>query len=151
MSWRPSQDLTVYGSYKHGFISGGFNSGSANFLLPLDYDQETVKGFEAGVKASLFDGRLQANFDVFTYKVKGLQVQVTTQGTVQELKNVGSLRTKGAEFELTARATERLTIGGSIGLLDSEIMEDQACAVSRSGLRGGRWVGADMVRRVDVL
>lgn len=99
LSYRPSQNLTVFGSYKHGFISGGFNSGSANFANPLDYDQQTVKGFEGGIKAALLDGALRTNLALFNYEVKGLQVQVTTQGTIQELKNVGRVRTKGGEFD----------------------------------------------------
>jgi iron complex outermembrane recepter protein len=101
LTWRPSDTQTLFGSYKEGFISGGFNSGSAFFTRPLNYDQETVKGFEFGLKSLMFDGALRSNLALFSYKVDGLQVQVTTQGTFQELKNAGKVTSKGAEFDFT--------------------------------------------------
>lgn len=115
LTYRPSSDLTVFGSYKHGFISGGFNSGSADFTRPLDYDPQTVKGFEGGLKAALLDRALFLNFALYTYKINGLQVQVTTQGTVQELKNAGKVSSKGGEFDFNYRTpVEGLALHGAV-------------------------------------
>ena len=115
LTWRPSDTQTLFGSYKEGFLSGGYNSGSAFFTRPLNYDQETVKGFEAGLKSLLFDGALRTNFAVFSYKIDGLQVQVTTQGTFQELKNAGKVTTKGAEFDFTFKPSiEGLQLHGAV-------------------------------------
>ncbi|MET0985426.1 MAG: TonB-dependent receptor [Steroidobacteraceae bacterium] len=115
LSWRPNTNFTVFGSYKEGFLSGGFNSGSANFALPLDYDEQTVEGFEVGLKALLLDESLRINFAAYDYDVKGLQVQVTTQGTIQELKNAGKVRTRGAEFDFNYLTTmSGLTLHGAL-------------------------------------
>ncbi|MET0660540.1 MAG: TonB-dependent receptor, partial [Steroidobacteraceae bacterium] len=115
VTYRPTPKLTVFGSYKHGFLSGGFNSGSANFALPLDYDEQTVEGFEVGLKALLLDDSLRINFAAYDYDVKGLQVQVTTQGTIQELKNAGKVRTRGAEFDFNyLTRVSGLTLHGAL-------------------------------------
>ncbi|SCW84834.1 iron complex outermembrane recepter protein [Sphingobium faniae] len=115
LSYRPTSNLTLYGSYKHGFLSGGFNSGAANFALPIDYGQQTIKGFESGVKATALDGALRATLDLYSYKIKGLQVQVTTQGNIQELKNAAGVTTKGGEFELHYSTPVRgLSVHGTI-------------------------------------
>jgi iron complex outermembrane receptor protein len=117
LSYRPDRNLNIYGSYKHGFISGGFNgsgaTGAAN-TGPLDYDQQIVKGFEAGAKASLFGGTLNANLALYTYEAKGLQVTIFT-GQIQELKNIGKVRTKGGELDLSYRTPiDGLTLTGAI-------------------------------------
>lgn len=115
LSYSPDRNLNLYTSYKHGFISGGFNGGSANFSAALDYNQQTVKGFEAGAKASLLGGALRANLALYTYEVRGLQVTILTQGSVQELKNVGKVRTKGGEFDISYRTPlEGLTLNGAV-------------------------------------
>ena len=109
LSWRPNQDLTVYGSYKQGFLSGGFSAANpVGFVSPTfttssfsSYNQQTTKGFEVGVKSLLLNGTLRANLALYTYKTEGLQVTVTTAGTQVELRNAGAVRTKGAEFDLT--------------------------------------------------
>ncbi|MEJ7926407.1 TonB-dependent receptor [Sphingobium sp. AN641] len=115
LSYHPDRNLNIYGSYKHGFISGGFNSGGSNVSLPLNYDQQTVKGFEAGAKASLLDGALTAGLALYTYDIRGLQVSILTQGTTLELKNVGKVRSKGGEFDFAYRTPlEGLTLHGAV-------------------------------------
>ncbi|MET0545424.1 MAG: TonB-dependent receptor [Caulobacterales bacterium] len=124
LTYRPSETLTFFGSYKEGFLSGGFNSGSANFALPLDYDEQRVDGFEAGVKGLFLDGALRTNLALYTYDVTGLQVQVTTQGTIQELKNAGKVKSQGAEFDFTYRMpVDGLNLHGALGYSKGEYDE----------------------------
>lgn len=115
LSYHPDRNLNIYGSYKHGFISGGYNGGAANPVLPVDYDQQTVKGFEAGAKASLLGGDLRTSLSLYTYEVKGLQVTISTGTGVQELKNVGKVRSKGGEFDFSYRTPlEGLSLRGAV-------------------------------------
>ena len=115
MSYRPDRNVNLYGSYKHGFISGGFNSGAANLNSSLSYDQQLVKGFEAGAKASLLGGALRTSLALYTYDVKGLQVTILTQGILTELKNVGKVRSKGGEFDISYRTPiEGLSLHGAV-------------------------------------
>ena len=62
LSWKPTDDLMLYGSYSRGYKAGGFNldrSALANPLFldadnidvdNLQFDQETVDAFEIGAK-----------------------------------------------------------------------------------------------------
>lgn len=112
LRYHPSRDLTVYASYKQGFLSGGFNSGSTTFTSNLAFDQQTIEGFEGGVKASLLDGDLVANLAAYSYKVKGLQVQ-TSIATIQLITNAGKVSVKGLEFDFNYRTPiEGLSVYG---------------------------------------
>lgn len=104
VSYRPSGNLTVFASYKHGFLSGGFNSSSVNFEAnpDLSYNQQTVEGFEGGVKAALLDHSLFLNAAIYTYKVKGLQVTNFTN-TTSTIRNAGAASAKGAEADFNYR------------------------------------------------
>jgi iron complex outermembrane receptor protein len=102
VSFRPSQQLTVFGSYKHGFLSGGFNSGSTDFSKDLGYDPQTIKGFEAGVKALLLDNMLRVNLAAYTYKVSDMQVQ-TYRNATNTITNAAASKVKGVEADFNYR------------------------------------------------
>jgi len=90
--------LTFFGSFKHGFLSGGFNSSSTLFIGTPDigYDPETIKGFEVGVKALLVDETLGVNFAAYTYKLAGLQV-TNFQNATSSIHNAAAASIKGME------------------------------------------------------
>lgn len=96
IAWRPSDILTVFAAYKHGFLSGGFNGGNGNLGLDRSYDQQEVKGYEAGVKGLFFDEALRLETAVFTYDVTGQQVS-SLIGVTQFITNAGSSVSEGAE------------------------------------------------------
>lgn len=98
IAWRPTDRLTLFGNYKTGFLSGGFQTGSGNMALDQSYDQQKVKGFEGGVKALLFDRTLRVNLAAYHYKITGQQVGITV-GAANFLRNAASSRTKGGEFD----------------------------------------------------
>lgn len=137
LSWRPSRDLTVYGSYKEGFLSGGFNANNPTGIVSVapsltvtgasDYHQQTIRGFEIGAKAALFGGALRTNIALYNYKTNGLQVTVTTQGTQVELRNAGSVRTKGVEFDFNYRTPlPGLTLNGAVNYNRGKYLDYQA-------------------------
>lgn len=98
LSYRPLDTLTLFASYKHGFLSGGFNSGSTDFTKDLSYDPQTIKGFEGGVKTQLFNNTLRLNLAAYTYNVRDLQVQAYRNAT-NSIFNAGEVSVKGAEFD----------------------------------------------------
>lgn len=115
VSVRPDQNLTLFTSYKHGFLSGGFNSGSTDFALAQDisYDPTTIKGFEAGVKALLIDNRLRINLSAYTYTVSDMQVQYYENAT-NTIKNAAGSKVKGVEFDFNYRTPlDGLSINGA--------------------------------------
>ena len=114
-TYRPTDKLTLFGSYKKGFLSGGFNGSVATSVVPLNYGPQKIKGFEGGVKALLFDGTLRANLSVYNYKVTGLQITAFEANGTGTIRNAGAARTKGIEFDMNYRAPiDGLTLRGAI-------------------------------------
>lgn len=107
LNYRPTQDLTLFGSYRRGFLSGGFNggfnaSGFTGGTQKLSFDQQKVRGWEGGVKALLLDRTLRLNLTGYTYDILGQQVTTSelSQGNIAQITtNAGQSRTKGVEFE----------------------------------------------------
>jgi iron complex outermembrane receptor protein len=101
IAYRPSANLTLFASYKHGFLSGGFNSGSSDFTVnpDLSYLPQTIEGEEIGVKAALLGGALRVNAAAYTYDVHDLQVSSYVDVT-SAITNAGAVNIKGAEADM---------------------------------------------------
>lgn len=115
LTWRPTDKFTLYGGYKHGFLSGGFNAGTGNPRNDRSYDQQKIHGFEVGAKGLAFDNRLRTGLVLYDYTSTGLQVTATIPrengtGSDQVVVNAGKARIKGAEFEANFAATDVLTL-----------------------------------------
>lgn len=142
VSYRPTGDLNIYANYKRGFLSGGFNGGSFNAAGDFSYRPQKVKGFEAGVKSRLFDGKVTAELALYSYKIDDLQVQVTTQGTIQELKNAGKVSSKGAEFSLSVRPSQGLSLYANLAYADGTYdVYYASCYTGQATLSPGTGIG----------
>jgi iron complex outermembrane recepter protein len=105
ITYRPDENLTMFASYKHGFLSGGFNSSSVNLSLPnldLSYKPQTISGIEAGVKARVADGALLLNAAAYSYKIKDLQVVNFTNAT-STIRNAAAAKVEGFEADFNYR------------------------------------------------
>lgn len=120
LTYRPTTDLTAYVAYKTGYKSGGF--GLSVSLIPatitedaITYDSEKVKGFEAGLKAQLFDGRLTLSTALYNYKYDNLQVNSFNADTTSfTINNAASARVKGVEAEAQFRLNDVLRVYGAV-------------------------------------
>lgn len=134
VSWRPSDDLTIYGAYKEAFKSGSYNDdpvGNIGLVIGaltgmpafgIDFQPEEVKGFEIGVKSKLLDRQLTFNSVAFSYDYSDLQVSTFNPQTVSlQVLNAAAATVEGVEFDLQYQpdTIEGLTINGSLGYLDS--------------------------------
>ena len=114
VNYKPTKDLLFYGKYSTAYVSGGA-------IADLTWQPETAKSFEAGVKATLLDGRLRTNLALFSTKYK--HQQSAQSGRLTGRPAIGTVivdtlapsRAKGAEFELTALPVDGLTLAGSAG------------------------------------
>lgn len=127
LRYQPTSDISLYGAYKEGFKSGGFNISQT--LTPAasveagEFDSEKAKGFEAGIRSILLDGQLSLNATVYDYTYEDLQVQRFDPITVgQVVDNAGELSTTGIEFDFNylPRAVEGLAIRGAFAYNDAE-------------------------------
>ncbi len=119
LTWRPNTNLTVFGGYKHGFLSGGFDGGVG---IPLTvnrtYNQQVIEGFEGGVKARLLDNRLRTNLSLYRYSITGLQLSAVTFSAtgapIQRTQNAARARVQGIEFDANLDVTQQLTLHGAL-------------------------------------
>jgi len=130
ITWRPTQRLTLFANYKRGFLSGGFNAGAGSLTVDRSYDQQTLRGFEGGVKVLLLDNTLRLNLAAYSYRGNGLQVSTTLlddAGLVtQRVVNAGGNTTRGVDFDFTWRAARGLTLRGALGYNRSRYVDFNA-------------------------
>ncbi|AVA14673.1 TonB-dependent receptor [Sphingopyxis sp. MG] len=105
VAFRPNNRITIFGSYKQGYLSGGFNAPSIR--LPNSdalFDQQNIAGFEGGLKMIALNGNLRADLTAYDYNIKGLQVSsvvITPTGPVLETTNAGKVSLSGVELAMT--------------------------------------------------
>lgn len=123
LKYQLTDDALVYGSYSEGFKSGGFNGRVSDGQLD-PYDEETLASFEVGLKSQWLQNRLRTNIALFYTDYEDLQVssfEASADGAtfIPVFTNAGAATIKGAEFELTALLTDRLTMTTNVGYLDA--------------------------------
>ncbi|WP_221796641.1 TonB-dependent receptor [Aquisediminimonas sediminicola] len=122
ITWKPMNDVLVYGAFKTAYKSGGFSNGGINSMFsstPLDdltFNPEKARGFEAGVKTTLLDRQLRLNLGLYTYGYNDLQVDFFNSPIFAFQTLTADARTKGVEveFEYAPRAVDGLNVHGTI-------------------------------------
>jgi len=120
LTWHPTRDITVYGAYKTAYKSGGFSNSSIYTINATSdfftFQPEKSKGFEGGIKTTLFDRQLRFNVGAYTYKYTNLQVTyLDSAALAYNSVNAGSARTKGieVEWEYAPRELHGFSVSGS--------------------------------------
>ncbi|KQS03007.1 TonB-dependent receptor [Sphingomonas sp. Leaf357] len=120
VNFKASRDLLIYASYSEGFKQGGFNG------RPLDnagevtqYAPETLKTYEAGIKAQWLDGTLTTNVAAFHSKYKDIQLTVN-QTPTNFVANAAAGTINGFEFETVMRPARWFTFNAGVGYLDAK-------------------------------
>ncbi len=154
LSWRPVENVTLFGSYKEGFKSGGYNASAAGTVgaaatqtpTPFDFNQETVDGYELGFKLELLDNTLRINGALFTFQYADLQLpSVVTTGGVPETRtiNAGKATVEGIEVDfLWATPWPVLTVSGNVAYNDNEY--DEYISVCSDDQQFGTVSGCDV-------
>ncbi|VVT15192.1 TonB-dependent receptor [Sphingomonas sp. EC-HK361] len=123
-----SQTVHVYAKYATGYRAGGANDRSATFLA---FGPESVKSYEVGAKMDLLDHRVRLNLAGYIMDRKGTQTDFDNVDTNPYLPGTttpnptfnlhtentanapGTSKIRGAEADLTVRATDNITLGAS--------------------------------------
>jgi len=136
LSYKPSDELTVYATASKGFRPGGISepipvTGPDSCLSSLQaigrtsanisYGPDSLWNYELGEKARLNDGRLQINADVYYIKWKGIQQVVPLSCGYLLEANAGEARSYGPEVEVTARLAPGLTFSVNGAYTNAEI------------------------------
>ena len=116
LSFKPTDDLTVYVQ-----AAEGFRSGVANQSLPLTCQQQaedmglalqtvtdpdTVRNYELGLKSQFGDGRIGVNLAAYRLEWRDIPGNVTFPCGFSTVVNAGDATGDGVEFELVGRLTD---------------------------------------------
>ena len=113
IQYEPSRNLTMYGSYRHGFRAGGFSTRATNEVTFRPFLPEFVDEFEIGLKTNdpVGSGRLTTSTALFLQNASDVQKQRATavdtdgDGTPDNvftvIDNTAKQRNYGGEFEAT--------------------------------------------------
>lgn len=121
LTWTPTDDLTLFGSWKKGYKSGSFSvavPGSTG--QDKSFGDEKVSGYEIGLKSRLVDRSLLLNVAWYDYRYNGLQVGViegfSNGAPVINTRNSGAARTYGIDLDMLYRPRniEGLTLNASV-------------------------------------
>ena len=138
-----SEGSLVYVLWSRGYRPGGFNAsavGQPQSVLDqlsaqagnnaINYKQEKLDNFEAGLKATWLDGRLQITADVYYDQWRDGQVSnslsvnfPTGQRMITLTTNVGAVNLHGVEFTSGFAVSENLSVAGTINYQTSKILD----------------------------
>jgi outer membrane receptor protein involved in Fe transport len=126
LAWRPTGEIMVYATYSKGFRVGGINP-NAGLLptIPESYESDKVDNYEAGVKATLLDGRLSLDATVFHLDWKNIQARLfgPAPSYYSYVFNAGGADVDGVEFAGTVKFTDWATFTSNVTYQDAELTE----------------------------
>ena len=117
--YRVNDRNNVYVSAARGYKAGGFNPAA----LPGSeaYGEEHAWHVEGGVKSTLAGGKAAVNAAVFMIDWDDLQLNVPNPFVPGQfyIANVGGAKSRGVEFDLTARPTPALDLFAAVGFTNA--------------------------------
>lgn len=130
LQWNPNADSMLYLNVSTGYKAGGFDEANPlGRLADAEFEDETVRGLEAGGKFAVFDGRGQINAALFHSKYEDLQVSTFDGNASLVVGNAAAAVVTGLEADWTFAVTEHLVLSGALALLDAKYdsFPDAAC------------------------
>lgn len=128
LNWTPDLEITddtlIYASYSRGYKGGGFNPPAKSAETKQYFDPEFINAFEIGMKNTMMDGMLMANFTAFYYDYKGLQVsKIVDRTSVNENMDA---KIWGLEAELQYAPTENWLFNASGAYLNTSVGDNSS-------------------------
>jgi outer membrane receptor protein involved in Fe transport len=157
LTYKLDAEQSVYGTVARGYKAGGFNLSQGLLPSQLSFNPEEDVNLEIGYKADLLDHRLKINADIFDLHRHNAQIKTSFQSDptnpddfVFYTGNAASGHNYGLESDIEWRLTERVTVGGDLGLLQTHFEDfvqqgangTTTVAVSRELANAPHWQAA---------
>jgi iron complex outermembrane receptor protein len=125
LTWKPNDDVMIYGLYSEGFRIGGINVYSAATPgLPLSFESDTTKNFEIGTRFDLIDQTLTVDVTAYHIDWDNVQARLFTPVDFNAYTvNGGGADVDGVEISLTLRPTRNLTFASNISYNDARLSQ----------------------------
>lgn len=145
ITWHIDSDTMAYATWSEGFRPGALNRTQSNvanlnakaptfpqYQKPSGFAPDTLTNYEAGVKTSFWDHRIEANLSGYIMDWKNVQMlffNPTALGNTTFGVNGPNYEIKGIELQLFARVAEGLSLQGS-GSYNDAVQTNSPCLVS---------------------
>jgi outer membrane receptor protein involved in Fe transport len=120
LTYRFDDRRMVYATYSEGFRPGGVNRRGT---LP-PYQADFLTNYEVGWKTAWAENRLRFNGAVFVQEWDDFQFSFLGENSLTQIVNAGKARIEGLEADLLWAASDNLTLGAGLSLLDTELREN---------------------------
>ncbi len=139
LSYQPSRDFLLYGSYGTGYKSGGTNTDRIREGFNPIFEAETSESLEVGIKKDFPDQALRINAAAHYTTVDDFQANTFT-GNGFNLQNAGDYEISGMEVEATWYPTDSVEVNLAYALVNAEY---------KSFTRGNCWVAFEFHNTPD--
>lgn len=114
LSWKPNDDVLIYGTASTGFRTGGTNQADLPFAsgIPRTYASDSITNYEIGTKLTLAGGKVRIDADY--YHIVWSNIQIRALDATQAfpfITNAGGAAVNGVEADVNIVPTSGVTIG----------------------------------------
>lgn len=147
LKYKVNDDVNLFASVAKGFRIGGVN-GFSQTLCAADlaalgltaaqassYESDSLWSYEAGVKSSWLERRLQVNATAFRIEWSDVQQNVPLSCGFSIQANAGKARSQGVEFEAQLNPATGLNLSLGVGYTDAQITDGGSLGFARPGDR----------------
>ncbi len=116
LTWKPTSDVLLYGTWSRGFRPGGINRRSG--LDP--YNADFLTNYELGWKTTFLDGRLRINGAIYQQEWRAFQFAFLGQNSFTQIQNGPNARIRGIEADVNLVPVDGLTLTASGAFTDAK-------------------------------
>jgi outer membrane receptor protein involved in Fe transport len=127
-SYKPSDDVLVYGRIATGYRPGGPNPGGG-LGFPSQFEPDETTSYELGLKGYFLNQMMSLDLSAYYIDWDNIQVQLTDLPTgFLYYANAGKARSQGLELSLAAAPATGLTIAATTAYTDAELSDSGGIA-----------------------
>ena len=122
LSYKPSNQLTLYGLYSEGFRIGGINTYAVATGVPIEFNSDSTQNYEVGAKFDLVPGTMSFDIAAFHIKWNDIQSRLFTPVDFNAYTvNGGGAKIDGFEMSLVFRPSRNLTFTTNLTYNDARL------------------------------
>ena len=119
LTYKPNDDFLFYATWSRGFRPGGINRRGDD-----PYAADFITNYEAGMKLSFMDNRVRFNSAIYRLDWDDIQLSFLGANGLTEIRNAGTARIYGAEFDLYVRPVAGFTINAGAAYNNAKLKND---------------------------
>lgn len=143
-----NDDVMAYASFARGFKAGGFDPRS-NSNEHFEFEDEQANSYEAGLKTTLLDGKLEINSSLYRTDYTNLQISQFDGGVGFNVGNAKDTQVQGLEVDGRWALTDHVIANYGISYLDFNYQDFKNGNCHKAQIDAGQGVDTDTDGKVD--